>query len=245
MRGCGAGLLRSKLSLAFPLFAVAVSVVVVAVVVAVTVVAVAVAIAVVVAGTATATADNTASTHSTDDFTATTTATQNTPAPKQPRQRTTVQFSSPTRPSVARETTKPGGTRAGDSMSQSYERGLVEDFGRWREFSAGMWAWVFHKFTGWVLVGYLFTHIAVLSTALQSPEAYGETIRTLESLLLVRLLEIGLLAVAVFHILNGLRLLLVDLGVGLEAQDKAFYASLGLTGAIVVASVPTFLAGVF
>jgi len=129
-------------------------------------------------------------------------------------------------------------------MSQSYNRGLVEDFGRWREFSAGMWAWVFHKFTGWVLVGYLFTHIAVLSTALSGPAAYTGTIRTLESLLVVRVLEVGLLAVAVFHILNGCRLLLVDLGVGLERQDVSFYASLILTGAIVVASVPTFLAGV-
>ena len=130
-------------------------------------------------------------------------------------------------------------------MSQSYNRGLVEDFGRWREFSAGMWAWVFHKFTGWVLVGYLFTHIAVLSTALHSPEAYTTTIQSLESLLIVRLLEIGLLAVSVFHILNGLRLLFVDLGVGISGQDQSFYASLILTGAIVVASVPTFLAGVF
>ena len=129
-------------------------------------------------------------------------------------------------------------------MSQSYNRGLVESFGRWREFSAGMWAWVFHKFTGWVLVGYLFTHIAVLSTALSGPAAYTGTISTLESLLVVRVLEVGLLAVAVFHILNGCRLLLVDLGVGLERQDVSFYASLILTGAIVVASVPTFMAGV-
>jgi succinate dehydrogenase / fumarate reductase cytochrome b subunit len=129
-------------------------------------------------------------------------------------------------------------------MSQSFNRGLVEDFGRWREFSAGMWAWVFHKFTGWVLVGYLFTHIAVLSTALSGPAAYTNTITTLEGLLVVRVLEVGLLAVAVFHMLNGSRLLLVDLGVGLERQDVSFYASLILTGAIVVASVPTFMAGV-
>jgi succinate dehydrogenase / fumarate reductase cytochrome b subunit len=33
--------------------------------------------------------------------------------------------------------------------------------------------------------------------------------------------------------------------VGLHAQDKSFYASLVLTGVIVVASVPTFVAGVF
>ncbi|MEF8880934.1 MAG: succinate dehydrogenase, cytochrome b556 subunit [Halapricum sp.] len=131
-------------------------------------------------------------------------------------------------------------------MSETYNRGTVEDFGRWREFSAGMWAWIFHKFTGWVLVGYLFTHIAVLSTATASdPTVYNDTLTGLEGLLIVRILEVGLLAVAVFHILNGVRLLLVDLGIGLEAQDKSFYASLILTGAIAVASVPTFLTGAF
>ena len=131
-------------------------------------------------------------------------------------------------------------------MSETYNRGTVEDVGRWTEFSAGMWAWIFHKFTGWVLVGYLFTHIAVLSTATASdPTVYNQTLSGLESLLVVRILEVGLLAVAVFHILNGIRLLLIDLGIGLEAQDKSFYASLALTGAIAVASVPTFLAGAF
>ena len=130
-------------------------------------------------------------------------------------------------------------------MSQSHNRGLIEDFGRWREFAPGMWAWVFHKFTGWVLIGYLFTHVAVLSTAISGPQLYTTTLRSLESLLLVRVLEVGLLAVATFHIMNGIRLLFIDLGVGLESQDKSFYASLVLTGAIAVASVPTFLSGAF
>ena len=130
-------------------------------------------------------------------------------------------------------------------MSQSYDRGTVEDFGRWRSFTAGMWAWLFHKFTGWVLIGYLFTHIAVLSTALTGDTAYNQTIVGLESLAIVRLMEVGLLAVAVFHILNGVRLLFIDLGEGLEAQEESFYASLVITGAITVASVPTFLSGVF
>jgi succinate dehydrogenase / fumarate reductase cytochrome b subunit len=130
-------------------------------------------------------------------------------------------------------------------MSQSYDRGTVEDFSRWREFSAGMWAWILHKFSGWVLIGYLFTHIAVLSTATADNPGtvYTETISGLEALLVVRFMEVGLLAVAVFHILNGIRLLFVDLGFGLSEQDKSFYASLVLTGAIVVASVPTFVGG--
>ena len=106
-----------------------------------------------------------------------------------------------------------------------------------------MWAWVLHKFTGWVLVGYLFTHIAVLSTATVDGATYTTTLQGLEELLVVRFLEVGLLAVAVFHILNGVRLLFVDLGVGLKAQDKAFYAALVVTAAITVASIPTFLGG--
>jgi len=138
-------------------------------------------------------------------------------------------------------------------MSQAHDRGIVESFGRWREFSAGMWAWIFHKLTGWILVGYLFTHIAVLSTAVgvdpgssavaNEADMYTETLRGLEELLIVRFLEVGLLAVAVFHIFNGVRLLFVDLGIGLEVQDRSFYASLVITAAITVASIPTFLAG--
>lgn len=128
-------------------------------------------------------------------------------------------------------------------MSQTYDRGTVESFGRWREFSAGMWAWILHKFTGWLLIGYLFAHIAVLSTATQSPEMYTTTLGGLEDLLVVRFLEIGLLGVAVFHILNGIRLLFVDLGIGLDKQDLSFYASLVLTVVIVLASIPTFLGG--
>lgn len=126
-------------------------------------------------------------------------------------------------------------------MSQSYDRGLIEDYGRWREFSAGMWAWILHKFTGWILIGYLFTHIAVLSTSLDGGAVYTATIQDLEALLLVRVMEIGLLAVAVFHILNGTRLLLIDLGIGLDKQALSFYISLIVTAIIVIGSIPTFL----
>ncbi len=137
-------------------------------------------------------------------------------------------------------------------MAQSYDRGIVESFGRWREFEAGMWAWILHKLTGWILVGYLFTHIAVLSTATgvdpgaaaAQGDIYTETLQGLEALLIVRFLEIGLLAVAVFHILNGIRLLFVDLGLGLDVQNQSFYVSLILTAVITLSSLPTFLGGV-
>jgi len=136
-------------------------------------------------------------------------------------------------------------------MGASFDRGLIEDFGRWRTFSAGMWAWVLHKVTGWVLAGYLFAHLAVLSTAIpasSNPEAiaanadlYTRTIQGLEGILLVRVLEIGLLAAAVFHMVNGIRLLLVDLGIGLERQAEGFYVSIVVTVLVTLVSVPVFL----
>ena len=136
-------------------------------------------------------------------------------------------------------------------MSQSYNRGLIEDFGRWREFSAGMWAWVLHKVTGWILAGYLFAHVAVLSTAIpasSNPDAiaanadlYTRTIQGLEGILLVRILEIGLLAAAVFHMINGVRLLLVDLGIGLERQALGVYVAVALTALLTLLAVPVFL----
>jgi succinate dehydrogenase / fumarate reductase cytochrome b subunit len=136
-------------------------------------------------------------------------------------------------------------------MSEPYDRGIIEDYRRFTEFSAGMWAWIFHKVTGWILVGYLFAHVAVLSTAISSSsnpatiaagtDVYTQTLQQLEGIFLVRVLEIGLLAVAVFHMLNGIRLLSIDLGFGLEVQDQTFYASLFATALITIGSVPTFI----
>lgn len=136
-------------------------------------------------------------------------------------------------------------------MTRTHKRGFVETVGRWREFSAGTWAWLLHKFTGWVLIGYLFTHIAVLSTAIgvdptaatAETDQYTETLRGLEELLIVRVLEIGLVAAAAFHLLNGVRLLLIDMGVGLSVQDKSFYGSLVATSVTTLVSVPVFLGG--
>ncbi len=136
-------------------------------------------------------------------------------------------------------------------MSYSYDRGQVEDFGRWQEFSPGMWAWLLHKFTGWVLIGYLVIHIAVLSTIIPAQDGvtlggqdlYTAVLQGLEGLLIVRLLEIGLVASISYHTLNGIRLLLMDAGIGYRYQREGFYASLWITAVVVIASIPTLMGG--
>ncbi len=135
-------------------------------------------------------------------------------------------------------------------MSISYDRGQIEDFGRWQEFAPGMWAWLLHKFTGWVLAGYLLIHIAVLSTFIYADPAaapddlYTRTLQGLESLLIVRIGELGLVAAAAYHTLNGIRLMLMDIGIGYNYQREGFYLSLWLTAIAVIASVPIALGGI-
>nr|WP_089650076.1 succinate dehydrogenase, cytochrome b556 subunit [Halobacterium hubeiense] len=129
-------------------------------------------------------------------------------------------------------------------MSEMYEQSQLRQYRKWRQFDAGTWAWILHKVTGWALTFYLFMHMTVLSTSLLGPTVYTNTIGGLESLLVVRVLELMLLAAGVFHSINGLRLVLVDLGIGLKSQALSFYVSLALTGLAVLASIPRFIGGV-
>lgn len=138
-------------------------------------------------------------------------------------------------------------------MATAYEGTLADRLRRVWDSGAGTWAWILHKITGWILLGYLFMHITVLSSAI--PAARGDTrmlgekqvdtytyvIQSLEGFLLVRILELGLLAVAVFHLLNGLRLLAIDLGYGLHVQKQSFYVTIIITALITLVSIPVFL----
>lgn len=73
----------------------------------------------------------------------------------------------------------------------------------------GMWSWVAHRITG-VLV-YFFLLVHVLDTALVrvSPEAYDRVIASYKTPI-VNLLEVGLVAAVLYHMLNGLRVIAVD-----------------------------------
>lgn len=73
----------------------------------------------------------------------------------------------------------------------------------------GMWSWVAHRITGVSVFLFLFVH--VLDTALVRVDAgiYDAVIDTYKTPL-VNLLEVGLVAMVLFHALNGLRIILVD-----------------------------------
>lgn len=132
-----------------------------------------------------------------------------------------------------------------DRRVESYDRGRIEDVGRlkdWLIHKPGMWAFYLHRFTGLVLSFYLVMHLMVLGTGFWlGHEEYTVILQGLESLLIVRLLEIGLFAAFVFHALNGIRIVMFDMTIGLDIQEQLFYLSIALSFATVMAGVPFFL----
>lgn len=73
----------------------------------------------------------------------------------------------------------------------------------------GMWSWVAHRITGAAVFFFLVVHVVDTALVRVSPDAYNTVIDTYKTPL-VNLMEVGLVAVVLFHALNGIRVILVD-----------------------------------
>ncbi len=103
----------------------------------------------------------------------------------------------------------------------------------WR---TGMWAYVFHRISGYALVFYIFLHISIIATsAIMGPETFDAVMEYLHSPLFL-ILDILLVAAVVYHGLNGIRLILFDFGIGIYHQKQLFWAAIILTVIAVVAA---------
>lgn len=93
---------------------------------------------------------------------------------------------------------------------------------------AGWWAWFLQRLTGVALVGYLFLHILVISTVQAGQDAFDSVLIVLQKPFFV-VLDLFLIAAVVYHALNGVRVLLFDLGIGLKQQAGLFWVCMVLT----------------
>ena len=73
----------------------------------------------------------------------------------------------------------------------------------------GMWSWVLHRISGATIFFFLFVHVLDTSLVRVSPEAYNQVVETYKTPI-VGLMEAGLVAAALFHGLNGVRVILID-----------------------------------
>ncbi len=88
-------------------------------------------------------------------------------------------------------------------------------------FNTGMTAWVLHRITGVLLVVYFLMHAFVIGSAVRGHVSFDAALAKVQTPFF-HVLEIGLIGVIFFHLLNGLRLLIIDLS-GLSKAHKALF----------------------
>jgi succinate dehydrogenase / fumarate reductase, cytochrome b subunit len=121
-------------------------------------------------------------------------------------------------------------------------RELVRKYGG--PFS-GTVAQAIQRATGILLLVYLFLHVRTVYALRDGPEAFDHAVATFRGPVF-KLLEIALLGVVILHALNGIRITLIDLGVGQTRQRQLFWiGSIGV-GALIflIGAIPLFLSSV-
>lgn len=73
----------------------------------------------------------------------------------------------------------------------------------------GMWTWVLHRISGVAIFFFLFVHVIDTAMVTLGPEVYNAIIGTYQAPI-VGLMEIGLVALVLYHALNGIRVILID-----------------------------------
>jgi succinate dehydrogenase / fumarate reductase cytochrome b subunit len=102
--------------------------------------------------------------------------------------------------------------------------------GLWK--GLGMWAWVLFRISGLVLLAYLFVHIWVISQGrIGGPLELDSLLDSFDTPFLV-FLDLMLVAALMYHALNGVRIVLMDLGVGIRQHKAVFWVCMAVAAAV-------------
>jgi len=85
----------------------------------------------------------------------------------------------------------------------------------------GTWAWILHRLSGLALIFYLMLHVWVIHHLIKGERSFDGIMEAFSSPLF-KFLEIGLVGVILYHLFNGLRVTLIDMGVMIEKQKLLF-----------------------
>ena len=116
-------------------------------------------------------------------------------------------------------------------------------FGRNSEFwptnmKTGMWAWVGHRISGLFLVVYIFMHLSFITTASLSKDGadFNALMATTSSPLFVAM-DFLLVVVVIYHAMNGFRVVLFDMGIGIRRQKLVFWICMAVAVVLIVAGL--------
>jgi succinate dehydrogenase / fumarate reductase, cytochrome b subunit len=106
------------------------------------------------------------------------------------------------------------------------------------------WAWYAHRTGGLAILGFLALHLVDVGLVAISPALYDE-VHALYGTPALRVFEVGLLAAILFHALDGLRLIVLDLvDVGWRTAERLLWVAVALTVALTIPAAIVILAPV-
>jgi succinate dehydrogenase / fumarate reductase cytochrome b subunit len=108
----------------------------------------------------------------------------------------------------------------------------------------GTWSWLLHRITGLILVLYAFMHFFVLSSSLGGASTFNAWLANVQTPL-THLLEIGLMAVVGFHLLNGLRVTVTDFFIWTKPHKTVFWIAMIILVIFMVITLIVFLPRAF
>ena len=109
------------------------------------------------------------------------------------------------------------------------------EFGSLYKGREGQWSWIAHRVTGVAIILFLFAHVVDTAVVGWGPEAYNRVVSVYENPF-VRLLELGLVAMVLYHSYNGMKIMLIDFFPRMARHIRAL--SLATAAAFVASMIP-------
>ena len=97
----------------------------------------------------------------------------------------------------------------------------------------GGWAFILNRVTALGLTLYLFLHLIILGQLAKGPDGYDNFLALTENPL-IKLGEFAVVAAAILHGLNGVRIILTSFGVGVTRQKQLFYGFMAVAIVIIL-----------
>lgn len=104
-------------------------------------------------------------------------------------------------------------------------------------YRTGTWAWMLHRATGLLILAYLYFHLIVLSSDVwfKGSADFNRVVGELTAPPFI-LADLALFALILYHALNGIRIMLFDLGYGIGHQREWFWGLMGVGALLMVAA---------
>ena len=94
-------------------------------------------------------------------------------------------------------------------MAQRRLARRTREFGTLYRGREGQWSWLAHRVTGVGIILFLFAHVVDTALVGWGPNAYNRVVAVYHNPF-VRLLELALVGMVIYHALNGVRIMVID-----------------------------------